>query len=54
MTKHLVISEEINTKFRDAIAKNRKLEKGIIKKCTEEAIKEWIFKKMRDDLDGYV
>ena len=44
MNKHLVISEELNIKFRDVIANNKKLKKGIIKNCTEEAIKEWISK----------
>jgi len=53
MNKHLVVSEELNTNFRDAIANKKKLKKGIIKNCTEEAIKEWILKN-RGNTVGYV
>lgn len=44
MSKHLVISKELNEKFRKTISKKEELEKGIIQKCTEEAIRDWIIK----------
>ncbi len=49
MNNHLVISEKLNARFRDVIAKNMRLQKGILKKCTENAIKEWILKNEERD-----
>ena len=51
MTMHLTISDELNRKFREVMAIKKPLNKGIIRKCTEEAIKDWILKN-NEESDG--
>ncbi len=53
MTVHLTISDDLNKSFRESIAINKPLNKGIIRKCVEEAIKDWILKN-KEEMMGYV
>ena len=54
MPIHLTISEDLDREFRKTIAKNKNLNKGCIRECTEEAIKGWISKNKESGLSGHV